>query len=213
VNPGRPVEIFVDFDGTITDVDTFNVLVHAHAGEAEWNAIEVELLAGRITLREALRREAALVKLSAPETIAFLESRATVDPTFAPFVARARAAGAGIRVVSAGIATVIHAALERAGVEIEVLANDVDFDPSGWTMRFIDESLLGHDKTAHVRAAQAAGAHTVYVGDGISDEEAAAAADRRFTKAGRRLERYCRERGLAHTPFRTFAEIGAALAL
>jgi HAD superfamily phosphoserine phosphatase-like hydrolase len=211
VNPERPVEIFVDFDGTITDVDTFDALVRAEAGDASWDALEVELHSGAITLREALRRQAALCRRSAPETIAFLEANAVVDPTFSPFVARARAAGAAICVVSSGIRTVIHAALERAGVEIEVLANDVDFDPAGWTMHFIDESVNGHDKTAHVEAARAAGAHTVYVGDGISDFDAAASADRRFAKAGRRLEEYCRANGIACTPFARFSEIAGAL--
>jgi HAD superfamily phosphoserine phosphatase-like hydrolase len=211
VNPGRPVEIFVDFDGTITNSDTFDLLVRRHAGDAAWHAIEVELLARRITLREALRREAQLVRLSRPEALAFLEAHSTVDPTFAPFVARARAAGAAIRVVSSGIATVIHDALMRAGVEIDVLANDVDFAVTGWTMSFIDDSVNGHDKAAHVLAARAAGAHTVFIGDGISDYDAAAAADERFVKAGRRLEAYCRTNGLACTSFARFSEIEGAL--
>jgi HAD superfamily phosphoserine phosphatase-like hydrolase len=211
VNADRPVEIFVDFDGTITDIDTFDALVRSEAGNAAWDALEVELHAGAITLREALRRQAALCRRSQPETLAFLEATATVDPTFGPFVTRARAAGAAVRVVSSGIGTVIHAALERAGIEIEVLANDVDFDAAGWTMHFIDDSLNGHDKAAHVHAARAAGAHTIYVGDGISDFDAAAIADQRFAKAGRRLEEYCRANGIACTPFAAFSEIERAL--
>ena len=176
-----------------------------------WGELEALLRSGSITLREALRREAALCRLSQPETLAFLEAHATVDPTFAPFVTRARAEGAAIRVVSSGIRTVIHAALERAGVEIEVLANDVDFDAAGWTMHFIDESVNGHDKAAHVHAAQAAGAHTIFIGDGISDFDAAAVADQRFAKAGRRLEGYCRANAIPCTPFAAFSEIERAL--
>lgn len=206
-----PVEIFVDFDGTITDVDTFDALVRAQVGDVAWDAIEVELHGGAITLREALRRQASLVRLSRGQTLAFLEATATVDPAFRPFVVRARAFGAAIRVVSSGIRSVIHDALARAGIEIEVLANDVDFDAGGWTMSFIDDSANGHDKAAHVRAAQAAGRHTVYVGDGISDYEAALAADVRFAKAGRRLEAYCRARGADCAPFASFDEISAAL--
>jgi len=211
VNPGRPVEIFVDFDGTITDIDTFDALVRSEAGDAAWDALDVELHAGTISLREALRRQAALCRRSQPETLAFLEATATVDPTFAPFVARAHAAGARVRVVSSGIRTVIRAALARVGVEIAVLANDVDFDTTGWTIQFVDDSMNGHDKAAHVRAARAAGAHTVYVGDGISDYEAASAADVRFAKAGRRLETYCRDHGIPCTPFAAFDEIERAL--
>ncbi len=203
--------MFVDFDGTITDVDTFDALVRAVAGDAAWDAIDGPLTAGEITLREALIRQAAALRLSRAETLAFMESHARVDPAFKPFVAAVRAAGGSIRVVSSGIATVIHDALARAGVEVDVLANDVDFAPTGWTMSFVDPSDNGHDKAAHVRAARARGSRTVYAGDGVSDFEAALAADVRFAKAGRALEGYCRERGAAYTPFTSFREVQTAL--
>jgi HAD superfamily phosphoserine phosphatase-like hydrolase len=206
-----PFAVFVDFDGTITDIDTFDALVRAVAGDAAWEQIDGALIAGRITLRDALAQQAALVRLSRIEALTFLESHARVDPAFGPFVDAVRAHGGTIRVVSAGIATVIHDALERAGVEVDVLANDVDFHPGGWTMTFVDDSNNGHDKAAHVRAAHVDGTTTIYVGDGISDFEAALAADRRFAKAGRALEAYCRERNVPCTAFTSFAEVNAAL--
>jgi 2-hydroxy-3-keto-5-methylthiopentenyl-1-phosphate phosphatase len=205
------LEVFVDFDGTITDVDTFDVLVRAVAGNDAWVAIDDALLAGEITLREALVRQAALVRLTPAETFAFIESHAVVDPAFGPFVAAVRAHGGSIRVVSSGVAAVIHDALARAGVSVDVLANAVDFAPSGWTMTFIDTSENGHDKAAHVIAARARGSRTVYIGDGISDFAAALEADERFAKAGRALEAYCRERSVACTPFASFAEIARRL--
>jgi HAD superfamily phosphoserine phosphatase-like hydrolase len=206
-----PFAVFVDFDGTITDIDTFDALVRAAAGDEAWDAIDEPLLAGRITLREALVRQAALVRLSRSEALAFLESHARVDPTFGTFVDAVRAHGGAIRVVSSGIATVIHDALARAGVDVDVLANDADFAPGGWTLTFVDASDNGHDKAAHVRAAKAAGRETIFVGDGISDFAAAAVADRRFAKAGRALEAYCRERAIPCSSFTSFAEVRAAL--
>jgi 2,3-diketo-5-methylthio-1-phosphopentane phosphatase len=205
------LEVFVDFDGTITDVDTFDALVRAVAGDAAWDAIDGPLAAGEITLREALARQAAELRLSRTETLAFMESHARVDPAFRAFVATVREHGASIRVVSSGIATIIHDALARAGVEVDVLANDVDFSPSGWTMRFVDPSDNGHDKAAHVRAARARGSRTAYAGDGVSDYEAALAADIRFAKAGRSLERYLTSQGAPFTPFTSFSEVERAL--
>lgn len=199
--------MLVDFDGTITDVDGFDVLVRAVAGDEVWEAIDGALIAGDITLREALERQAAAVRLSRAETLAFMEAHARVDPTFAGFVAAVRAHGGTLRVVSSGIATVIHAALERAGVEVDVLANDVDFAATGWTMSFVDASANGHDKAAHVRAARARGARTVYIGDGVSDFEAALEADERFAKGGRALEAYCRARGVPCESFDSFTQI------
>jgi len=205
------LEVFVDFDGTITDVDTFDALVRAVAGDAAWDAIDVPLAAGEITLREALSRQAAELRLSRTETLAFMESHARVDPAFKAFVATVRAHGASIRVVSSGIATIIHDALARAGVEVDVLANDVDFAPGGWTMQFVDPSDNGHDKAAHVRAARARGSRTAYAGDGVSDYEAALAADIRFAKAGRSLERYLTANGAPFTAFTSFHEVERAL--
>jgi 2,3-diketo-5-methylthio-1-phosphopentane phosphatase len=205
------LEVFVDFDGTITDVDTFDALVRAVAGDAAWDAIDAPLAAGEITLREALSRQAAELRLSRTETLAFMESHARVDPAFGDFVAAVRAHGASIRVVSSGIATIIHDALARAGVVVDVLANDVDFAPDGWTMQFVDPSDNGHDKAAHVRAARARGSRTAYAGDGVSDFEAALAADVRFAKAGRSLERYLRAQNAPFTSFTSFREIERAL--
>jgi HAD superfamily phosphoserine phosphatase-like hydrolase len=206
-----PLAVFVDFDGTITDVDTFNVLVRTVAGDAEWDAIDGDLIAGRITLRECLRREAELVRLTHADALAFLESRAHVDATFAAFVDRVRASGGEVTVVSAGIASIIRATLTRAGVDIAVAANDVDYHAGGWRMTFVDDSAFGHDKAVHVARANAAGARTVYCGDGISDFSAIALADRAFVKAASALEAYCNERGIACTAFTSFREVEAAL--
>jgi 2-hydroxy-3-keto-5-methylthiopentenyl-1-phosphate phosphatase len=181
--------------------------VRAVAGDAAWDAIDRPLIAGQITLREALARQASAVRLSRAETLAFMERHAHVDPAFAGFVAAVRAHGGTIRVVSSGIATVIHDALARAGVDVDVIANDVDFAAGGWTMSFVDPSDNGHDKAAHVIAARARGSRTVYIGDGISDFAAALEADVRFAKRGRALEAYCRERRVACTSFDSFEEI------
>jgi 2,3-diketo-5-methylthio-1-phosphopentane phosphatase len=205
------LEVFVDFDGTITDVDTFDVLVRAVAGDAAWTTIDDALVRGDITLREAMTQQAAIVRLTRAEAFAFMEANARVDPAFGAFVAAVRAHGGTIRVVSSGVAPVIHDALARAGVAVDVFANDVDFSPAGWTMTFIDDSDNGNDKAAHVLAARARGSQTVYIGDGLSDYAAALEADVRFAKRGRTLETYCRERGVPYTAFTSFTEIEAQL--
>jgi 2-hydroxy-3-keto-5-methylthiopentenyl-1-phosphate phosphatase len=210
-DPAAPLAIFVDYDGTITDIDTFDAILRSVAGEEVWQRFEDELAAGRMALRDVLAQQAAMVRMSRDETLAFLEGRARVDPAFAPFVQTARARGAQVAVVSSGLRQIIGPALERAGVDVPIFANDVSFDAGGWTMTFIDDSANGHDKAARVREARVRGAHTVYVGDGPSDFEAALEADRRFAKTNRALERYCRERGVACTSFASFDQIERAL--
>jgi 2,3-diketo-5-methylthio-1-phosphopentane phosphatase len=205
------VIVFVDFDGTITDVDTFDALVRDAVGDDVWDAVDAELMAGHRTLRDVLSLQASHISKSQAEALAFVAARATVDPAFAPFVRAARARGVAVSVVSSGVASIIRTTLARSGVDVPVHANEVDFAANGWTMDFIDDSANGHDKAAAVRRARAAGNATVYIGDGVSDFDAAHEADRCFAKAGRALETYCRTHGIACTSFHSFAEIEAAL--
>lgn len=203
--------MFVDFDGTITDIDTFDALLRDAVTDDISEAIDAALVEGRLTLREALARQAAYIRKSKLEALAFLEANAVVDPHFAPFVAAARAHGAEVRVVSSGIGPIIVEALARAGVDVPVFANDVDFAAAGWTIEFIDESANGHDKAARVREARGSGVPTVFIGDGMSDFAAAHEADRCFAKIGRALVSYCRAHRIDCTPFASFAEIQTAL--
>jgi 2,3-diketo-5-methylthio-1-phosphopentane phosphatase len=177
-----------------------------------WNAVDADLLAGRRTLRDVLAFQASQIAKSENEALDFVAEHARVDPSFAPFVRRAQAAGAEVVVLSSGIAPIIRTTLDGVGLStLAVYANEVDFAPGGWTMTFIDDSANGHDKAAAVRRARQAGVPTVYVGDGVSDFDAAREAERCFAKTGRALERYGRERGLGFISFSSFAEIERSL--
>jgi HAD superfamily phosphoserine phosphatase-like hydrolase len=199
---------FVDFDGTITDVDGFDALVHHFAGDDAWDAGERDLLAGRETLRDALARQTTYIRGSFADVYAVHEKMVGLDPTFAPFVERCEAANVPVTILSSGIAPLIEARLAAIGLaRLPVIAADVDVDPQSWTMRFRDQSRNGTDKAAHVRAAQAAGKRVAFAGDGISDFDAAIVADVRYAKRGRPLGPYLRDRGLEFSPFTSFADV------
>ncbi len=204
--------LFVDYDGTITNLDTSDVLVCASAGPERWNDLETALRDGSMSLREVLAEQFAHVRLSLDDADALLAERTVFDPTFAPFVRACEARSCSVTVLSSGIAPLIRRALARAGLpHVAVYANEVDADPQGWRLRFRDDSDNGHDKAAAVRAAQERGVSTVFVGDGHSDFEAALVADRRFVKKGRALEAHLRERGVAFASFERFAQIQGSL--
>ncbi len=200
--------VFVDYDGTVTSADTFDVLARQAVGEDEWDAIDAALMAGTLSLREVLRRQAAFVRLTQREAVARLATHAPIDPTFGDFVGRARDAGWSVTVLSSGIRSVIVPMLDAVGLgHVPVIANDVDFAPTGWSMSFVDADDNGTDKAARVRAARDAGLPTVFIGDGISDFAAAIVADERFAKRGRSLEPYLAARDIAFTTFGQFSEI------
>jgi HAD superfamily phosphoserine phosphatase-like hydrolase len=187
------------------------VLVQHYAGPDEWARYEEHLQAGSMSLRDTLAAQARFVRGTLDEADELLAASTRVDPTFAHFSQRCSAAGVKLTIVSSGIAPLIARALERSGLEhIPILANDVSTDGTGWTFRFRDDSLNGHDKAAAVRKAAAHG-NVAYVGDGYSDYEAALVAHERFAKKGRSLERYLQDCGVAFTSFSKFSEIESAL--
>lgn len=187
------------------------MLVQHYAGPDEWARYEEHLQAGSMSLRETLAAQARFVRGSIEEADDLLAATTRVDPAFAHFAGRCRQEGVKLTVVSSGIAPLIERALRRNGLrEIPVFANDVSTAAAGWEMIFRDDSLNGHDKALAVREAARSG-KVAYAGDGYSDYEAARAADVRFAKRGRSLERYLRDCGVAFTPFSTFAEVESAL--
>jgi 2,3-diketo-5-methylthio-1-phosphopentane phosphatase len=202
------VVVFVDYDGTITDRDTLDVLVQRAAGDDAWLAIERRLMAGGLSLREALALQASLVRCSLDEADELLRSATAVDPTFAAFETACRASGIPLRIVSSGVEPLIRRSLARNGLaHIELVANDVDPHPAGWRLRFRDQSANGTDKRALVERAQRDGNAVVYIGDGISDYDASIAADVRFAKVGRSLHRHLTERRVPFVAFERFADI------
>ncbi len=205
------VEVFVDYDGTITDADTFDVLVRRFAGDEAWLRIEARLDRHEISLRGALALEASYVRLTFEEAEAHLEREIGFDPTFAPFVARCRRSGIDVTVVSSGVEPLIVRRLARHGLQIPVIANAVDARLGGWQITFRDPVDNGTDKARVVRDAKARGSFAVFAGDGRSDLDAALEADRRFVKRGKLLERVLLERGVPYDPFDDFGEVAAAI--
>ena len=200
--------VFVDYDGTITNLDTFDVLVRHYVGPGPWEWYETQLRDGAMSLREVLAAQASHIGVSLDEADALLRERTHFDPTFAPFVRRCAAEGVAVSVLSSGVLPLIERAFARAGLEnVSIYANGVDPRPEGWRFIFRDDSLNGHDKAAAVRSARESGIHTIFVGDGPSDFDAARIADERFAKRGRALEQHLAEHGLPFTPFERFSEI------
>ncbi len=200
--------MFVDFDGTITDRDTFDVLVSHFAGGDAWHASEAGLRDGSLALREVLQLQASYVRGTLDEVAALLRREVRMDPAFAPFARACLAGGIDITVVSSGLEPIVRGRLHDAGVgDIPVIANGIEAAPDGWVIHFRDSVANGTDKAALVLAAKARGRRTIFIGDGVSDYDAALVADRRFAKAESALERFLSRRGVAATPFASFAEI------
>lgn len=165
-----------------------------------------------MTLREVLSAQAAHVRVPLDEADSLLASSTHFDPTFESFVGFCETRGYELVVLSSGVQPLIDRAFARNGLaRVPVVANGIDASEHGWRFLFRDASDNGHDKAAAVREARAAGKHTIYIGDGPSDFDAAVTADERFAKVGRGLERYLAEQAIPFVRFSRFTEIEATI--
>ena len=98
--------IVVDFDGTITEDDTLVDMCRRHVPEV-FEQVEDDLRAGRITLRECIRREFEAITGDHDEIVRLAVERSVVRAGFADFVRAAEATRDRVVVVSAGFREVI----------------------------------------------------------------------------------------------------------
>jgi 2-hydroxy-3-keto-5-methylthiopentenyl-1-phosphate phosphatase len=111
-------------------------------------------------------------------------------------------------ILSSGFRELIEPVLEREGIPLEVLANELDPRPDGWRAIFRDDSVCPECGEPCKRAALAGG-DVVFVGDGVSDHCAALAADRVFARDG--LAAYLDREGRRYERWEDFSDVASAL--
>jgi 2,3-diketo-5-methylthio-1-phosphopentane phosphatase len=209
--PGS-LRIVLDFDGTITERDTLELVVEKFGDPTARRETEAGLGAG-MSLQEVIARQYATVQAPLEDVVAWAVENVRFRPGFHELMRLARAQGWETAIVSSGVREVIEPLLAREGIEgIPVAANSVDPDPSGWQVLFRDQeacSVCGEPcKRSSVTALAGHGA-LVYVGDGYSDGCAAGAAD--YVFARRRLVMYLEERGQRFERFDDFIQVARRL--
>ncbi|HWP62102.1 MAG TPA: HAD-IB family phosphatase [Candidatus Binatia bacterium] len=212
--PGElPLALLVDYDGTIATTDVGDVLMAAFIPGA-WEAAAAAYDAGRAGSRSLMTLEMAVCRAGREEMLE-LALRQPHDPTFAALVARARAAGAAVEVVSDGFGFYVRPNLERLGVgDVTIVTNDVVWRSGRPAMVFPNGHpacfVCGTCKRRRVLAHQAVGRRVVFVGDGHSDRYAAGYADVVFAKGS--LVGLCEANGWAYRPWATFRDVDTWLA-
>lgn len=201
-------QVYIDFDGTISLQDTTDLLLERFADPA-WLDVEAEWLRGAIGSRECLRRQVELLRLT-PEALDGFIASVRIDPGVPAFMAFCRARGLPVTVLSDGLDRVVSGVLRQAGLgELPVLANQLErVGAEHWALRFPHaraecRAASGHCKCA--RLTGPAGLPGLLIGDGRSDFCAAGEAGFVFAKS--RLIAHCEAEGIAHQPFRDFAEL------
>lgn len=207
MNFPKPVFVFSDFDGTITDTDSLVFLTSQFGGGPELlESVRRRLRAESMSLRDAITEEMSSITVPFEVARALVVEKISRDPNFEEFASLCRSKQIPLTVLSAGFHELIELFVSRDDFpEISVIASHVIPDAKGWQCNFRDDSEWGTDKAAAIVEAKTKGYHTVFIGDGLSDRASAAVADTVFAK--RYLVEYCLERGIPHTRFETFSDL------
>jgi 2,3-diketo-5-methylthio-1-phosphopentane phosphatase len=206
--------VFSDFDGTIAQLDITDVILERFA-DPVWHEIEEEWVRGRIGSRECLRRQMLLVRASADDLDALIDS-IPLDPGFAAFHRWTRLGGIPFYVVSDGFDYVIRRVLRTCGVNGELLNGSHLFSSA---MRVRGASLsvdfphwpagcehgCATCKPEVIRRIRGMHSPVIFIGDGLSDRFSVSEASIVFAKD--KLLDYCLDHGLRCRPFSDFSEI------
>jgi 2,3-diketo-5-methylthio-1-phosphopentane phosphatase len=202
--------MYVDFDGTITLADTTDVILERFA-DPEWRSVEAAWVAGKIGSRECLARQIDLVR-ARPEVLDELIGAVELDPDFPAFVNLCRQHGVPVTVVSDGLDRVASAILARAGVDVPLVANHLEWlGRDRWRLAFPHARSDCRSAAGNCKCVALAGAPetiAVLIGDGRSDICAAESADLVLAKGT--LAEHCRDVGL---PFISFTDFAGATSL
>jgi 2-hydroxy-3-keto-5-methylthiopentenyl-1-phosphate phosphatase len=199
------MRLVLDWDGTVTERDTLDLVLEAFGDAEVYERAEAELDAGTMTLNDVIAAEFATVTAPLEDVVRHVVQRARVRPGF-PELARAQHP----LVVSSGFRELIEPVLEREGVlgEVELRANSVEARPDGWRVAFRVSQMCAECGEACKRGDLPAG-EVVYAGDGHSDYCVSLAADRLFAVGN--LARWLDERGVPYRPLTDFHALAAEL--
>ena len=208
------MQIFCDFDGTISSQDATDFILSRFA-DFEWQQIEEQWRAGAIGSAQCMRKQIALIRARRQELDAALDE-IEIDSAFPSFVNFCRSQNLSPSVISDGADYFIQRILGRHRLPpLRVIANRLIIETHGSQTAY--RLATPH---AHAACASAAGVCKcrlvyaradvcVYIGDGRSDFCVANLPDLVFAKGV--LAEFCVRHEIPFIPFQGFSDVTAAL--
>jgi 2-hydroxy-3-keto-5-methylthiopentenyl-1-phosphate phosphatase len=213
---GKELSVVLDFDGTLVDPNVAIVLVTEFAPDGARVAHEIDLLLheGKIGLREAWQRQAALLPGDRiGEMGQFVRQNVPLRKGAHELLDLLGRHQVPVTVVSGGLDFYIREVLDREHLDLPILSDTLVIEPSGVAHVAHPHGhptcrICGICKAGVVEGVEA-GRRTVFIADGSTDRYGAEVADLIFAR--RRLLEYCHRAGLACYPFEDFEPVTAQL--
>jgi len=205
-----PTSIFCDFDGTITEVDTAEIIVDKFSTE-DWRKEDQLLVEGKISLEECIQRQFAPVRATADEMVSAVDY-IRVRRGFKELVDYTLTKKIGFTIVSAGLDFIIKRKLKGMDSRLKIVSPETKSTPNGLRVTFPQIEGYGPDfKVKLLNNAKSKGESVYYIGDGESDFAAASRADFVFAVEDSRLAHFCEEKNVGFKEFKDFREIVSSL--
>jgi len=169
-----------DFDGTIT-TNNISLLLREKFAIGNWRKTDVDYLHGRLTVERSNQLQFILIKESREKLEAFARKNAEIRAGFLEFVSYCLAAGIRLVIVSSGLDFYIEAVLNKIGAsDLELHCARTSFTKDGIAVSYIGPdggTVREGFKKKYLAWLRKRGGRVAYIGDGLSDLEAARAAD------------------------------------
>lgn len=168
------VEVWLDFDGTITKRDVLDELIARFAVNDSWRTVEREWQRGDIGSYDCLRREFALLRVRDSELSDLLRGIA-VDEGAKPLFELLSTLRIPVAILSDGVDLFIRRILENHDLgSVTVRSNSIkrNGDRIGLRTPFSSpacESSAAHCKCNSMKTLGIPGHRSIYIGDGRSD--------------------------------------------
>ena len=201
--------VFCDFDGTVTSIDTFDLVADAVAPE-RWAELKSQLFGFEINLREGMARLAEVLQPQDLEAMVKRMQGIEPRPGFLPFLDQLEAAGLPFVLVSGGLVPLVEVVLGPHRQKLhQLVAADVRPHPAG-CLEFHCAFSSEEELVAKAKVIERYGCgRSVVIGDSITDLRMAEAADLVFARAP--LCDWLEQRGVDHYRWQDFGDVAAVL--
>jgi 2,3-diketo-5-methylthio-1-phosphopentane phosphatase len=198
--------VFVDFDGTITKVDTCQAMVENFAKDG-WQEIDKLWQEKKISTRDCANMTFQLFDATL-EDIEKLVDSIEIDEYFPDFLAFCCLQNYSLYILSDGYDFIIEKILKKHNLSIPFFANQLIYDGHfqiECPHHNVDCGLCGTCKSGLMNKLRKENQKVIYIGDGFSDTCPASKADIIFAKGS--LYKYCLANNIKAIYFDSFRDI------
>ncbi len=197
-----------DFDGTITR-NNLSVLLREKYACGDWQKIDSEYLHGHLKVEQSNKLQFTLINEPNEKLQECARQHIEIRPGFVEFVSYCRESAIPFVIVSSGLDFYIETVLAQIGMpDLELHCGQTSFGKDGIAVSYTDPegSIIDMGfKRKYLNWLKKRGENIIYIGDGLSDLEAAHHADHVFATG--HLLRLLRAESVDYSIFSDFYDL------